>query len=164
MSVEVHAAPDGLSELDNPLPRWWLWLFYGTIIFAVGYSFVYPAFWFYQGQAEWTSHKEYLAGLPANSTAPGEAPDLAVLGQKPGVLEAGQVEFKKTCLACHGENGKGKIGPDLTVSNKKYGNTDKDILQSIRKGRKGGMPAWGKTLKPDAVLAVAAYVRSLEGH
>ena len=161
--VEIHYAADGLSELDNPLPRWWLYLFILCIIFAIGYSFYYPATWFWEGSSGWTSEKQWTASMPANTTA-GTDVDLVALGQQPGVLDAGKAVFTKTCSACHGPDGKGKIGPNLTDAEWKYGGTDKDILKSIRKGRPAGMPAWGKALKPDEVKNVAAYVRSIGVH
>ena len=162
MSVEIHEGPDGISELDNPLPRWWLYLFYSTIVFAFVYSMYYPAFWFYEGQAHWTSDRAYVASLPANTTVPGEAPNLTLLGQEPGRLDTGAATFKKNCAVCHGPEAKGKIGPNLTLHTKKYGNADGNILLTIRKGRPGGMPAWGKILKPDELLSVASFIRSLE--
>lgn len=163
MSVEIHEAADGISELDNPLPRWWLYLFHATIVFAFVYSIYYPAFWFYKGQAQWTSDKAYVASLPANVTVPGEAPNLTLLGQEPGRISSGAATFQKNCAVCHGPEAKGKIGPNLTLHTKKYGNSDANILLTIRKGRPGGMPAWGKVLKPDELLSVATFIRSLEG-
>ena len=161
--VEIHYAADGLSELDNPLPRWWLYLFILCIIFAIFYSLYYPATWFWAGSSGWTSEKQWTDSLPPNA-AGAEAVDLTALGQQPGVLDSGKAVFVKTCSPCHGMDAHGKIGPNLTDAEWKYGGEDKDILRSIRKGRPAGMPAWGKVLKPDEVKNVAAYVRSLGGH
>jgi len=156
-----HSA-DGIEELDNPLPRWWLYLFYGTILFSIYYCVVYPSFWFYEGTQKWSQEKQWSQQVAA---APKKAdPSLLVLkdlAAKPEVLEAGKKVFSSTCASCHGNNAEGKIGPCLTDSVWKYGNEDKDILQSIRKGRPAGMPAWETFLKPDQVGAVAAYIHSI---
>jgi cytochrome c oxidase cbb3-type subunit 3 len=154
-----HSA-DGIEELDNPLPRWWLYLFYGTIVFAIYYAVVYPSFWFWQGTTGWTQEKQWASQAPPKKADPA-ALDLQALASKPETLEAGKKVFSSTCASCHGNNAEGKIGPCLTDSDWKYGNQDQDILHSIRKGRPKGMPAWETFLKPDQVGSVAAYVHSI---
>ena len=154
-----HSA-DGIEELDNPLPRWWLYLFYGTILFAFYYATVYPSFWFWKGTSGWTQEKQWASQAPPKKADP-EALDLTALAAKPEIVEAGRKVFMSTCASCHGNNAEGKIGPCLTDSVWKYGNEDKDILATIRKGRPGGMPAWGSFLKPDQVAAAATYVHSI---
>ncbi|MBT9585240.1 c-type cytochrome [bacterium] len=154
-----HSA-DGIEELDNPLPRWWLYLFYGTIIFAIYYAIQYPSTPYYKGTLGWTQEKQWASQAPPKKADPA-ALDLKALATKPEVLEAGKKVFISTCASCHGTNAEGKIGPCLTDSVWKYGSEDKEILLSIRKGRPKGMPAWDTFLKPDQVGAVATYVHSI---
>jgi len=80
----------------------------------------------------------------------------------PQAIKEGAEIFKKNCEACHGPGGKGDICPDLTKKNKKYGNTDSDLFQSISKGRPGGMPNWDNTLGTDKIWKVISYIRSIE--
>ncbi|RMG01323.1 MAG: cytochrome-c oxidase, cbb3-type subunit II [Nitrospirae bacterium] len=76
--------------------------------------------------------------------------------------EAGEDIYEKNCKACHGDDGKGGIGPNLTDSEWKYGGSDADIFTSISGGRPGGMPDWGRTLGTDNIWKVITYIRSLE--
>ena len=71
--------------------------------------------------------------------------------------------FKQHCEVCHGEGGKGNIGPDLTDSKWKYGSSDDDLFTSISKGRSGGMPSWENQLSADKIKKLVAYIRSLGG-
>jgi cytochrome c oxidase cbb3-type subunit 3 len=71
--------------------------------------------------------------------------------------------FKQHCEVCHGEGGKGNIGPDLTDSKWIYGGSDEEIFTTISKGRKGGMPAWENQLSPEKIKALIAYIRSIGG-
>lgn len=80
----------------------------------------------------------------------------------PQAVKEGAEIFKKNCEACHGPGGKGDICPDLTKKNKKYGNTDADLFQSISKGRPGGMPNWDNTLGTERIWKVITYIRSIE--
>lgn len=151
---------DGIEELDNPLPRWWLYLFYATILFSIGYAIYYPSFWFWRGTSGWTQEKQWAATAVVKSAAATEV-NLTELAARPEVLDAGKKLFMSNCASCHGNNAEGKIGPCLTDSVWKYGNDDKSLLETVRKGRPGGMPAWGSFLKPDQVGAVTSYVHSI---
>jgi len=79
----------------------------------------------------------------------------------PDAIKRGKEIFLSKCSACHGENAKGGIGPDLTDNKWKYGGSDKEIYMSIANGRPGGMPPWGTTLSDDDIWKVIAYLRSL---
>lgn len=151
---------DGIEELDNPLPRWWLYSFYATIVFSIGYCVIYPSFWFWPGTQGWTQEKQWAATHVAKK-ADTTVVDLAALARQPAVLEQGKKVFTSNCASCHGVNAEGRIGPCLTDATWKYGKADQDILHTINKGRPGGMPAWGTFLKPPEIQAVAAYVRSI---
>jgi len=83
---------------------------------------------------------------------------------KTAALDAeGAKLFKQRCEVCHGEGGKGNIGPDLTDSKWKYGSSDDEIFTTISKGRSGGMPAWENQLSADKIKELIAYIRSLGG-
>lgn len=154
---------DGIEEYDNGMPTWWLMLFYGSIIFSVVYCFQYPSFWFWEGSEKWSTESYYqaqMAAAPAKKNDPSNVV-LADEMKKPEVMELGKKTFVNTCSPCHGMNAEGKIGPCLTDKVWKYGDSDKELLISIRKGRPLGMPPWEKALKQDQVVAVAAYVHSI---
>jgi cytochrome c5 len=80
---------------------------------------------------------------------------------KPDAVTEGEEIFKKRCVVCHGEGGKGDICPDLTDKEWKYGNGDKDLFQTISKGRPGGMPNWDNTLGEEKIWKVISYIRSI---
>ena len=90
---------------------------------------------------------------------------MPVEAQVSGKTEAPDSEgaklFKQHCEVCHGEGGKGNIGPDLTDSKWKYGSTDNDLFTTISKGRSGGMPAWENQLSPDKIKKLITYIRSI---
>ena len=151
---------DGIEEYDNPLPRWWLYLFYASIAFSIVYCWLYPSTWFWHGSSGWSQGRQYRASLPATRAVAAD-PKLNEMAAKPDVLANGKQVFSSNCASCHGLNAEGKIGPCLTDPVWKYGDSDAEIYLTIRKGRKGGMPAWGTFLKPDQVVAVAAYVHSI---
>lgn len=158
---------DGIEEYDNPLPRWWLFLFYFTIAFAIGYAFVYPTTWFTGGTAGWTQVAQYEAQMAeAAKMWPQQATgkvDLTAYLQDPQKLSAGQKVFTTRCVVCHGANGEGKIGPSLRDAVWKYGGDPTTVVETITKGRPGGMPPWGKILSAEDIKTVASYVLSLSG-
>lgn len=160
MSDVLDHSADGIQEYDNPLPRWWLYSWYLAIAFSIVYCIVYPSTWFWHGTSGWTQEKQW-ATMPAPKKTDPDFPNLSELAAKPDVLDRGKKIFTSNCAACHGANAEGRIGPRLTDNIWKYGDADKDILTTIRKGRPGGMPAWGTFLKGDEISAVASYVHSI---
>ncbi len=80
----------------------------------------------------------------------------------PKAAQEGAQIFKSNCKVCHGEGGKGDICPNLTVKQKKYGDSDADLFQTVSKGRPGGMPTWENILGPDRIWKVITYIRSIE--
>lgn len=168
--IEKHGhAIDGIEEYDNPLPRWWLWLFYITITFSIIYWVLYPGFW--QGILGYSSVKEYEGELQTAKTmlasskpaaSQGKGTDLtALLGNKSAV-EEGKAIFNQNCAACHGTDAKGKIGPNLTDKEWIYGGTADAIVNTITNGTAKGMPPW-KALGSEKINKAAAYVHSLGG-
>lgn len=158
---------DGIQEYDNPMPLWLTTLFLATCLYALGYCILYPCFWFWPGTTHWTSTAEAAKReeerMARKAAAPSSKADLAALAKDPKHLANGKSIFEFSCVACHGQHAEGKIGPNLTDKEWKYGGTPADILTSITNGRPGGMPNWGATLKPEEIEDVAAYVLSLSG-
>jgi cytochrome c oxidase cbb3-type subunit 3 len=179
---------DGIEELNTPLPRWWVWLFYATILWSFGYWVVYPA---------WPTISGYTTGLIGYSTRAQVAADLADLrkirGQKGAALEQtpladierdpallafaqaqGRAAFANNCAPCHGVGATGANGyPNLNDDDWLWGGNLTEIRDTIAYGVRSGdakdhesaMPAFGKTgmLAPDDIIVVANYVRSLSG-
>jgi len=179
---------DGIRELNNPLPRWWLWTFYLTIIWSIGYWIVYPS-WplltnYTQGALGWNSRTavaEDLAALRAKRAAMesriAAAPLQEILADQQMLDFAraqGRAAFADNCAPCHGAGGGGAKGyPNLNDDDWLWGGTLDDIVYTIRHGvrstdeksRQGSMPAFGrdKLLERPDILAVAEYTRSLSG-
>jgi cytochrome c oxidase cbb3-type subunit 3 len=152
---------DGIQEYDNPLPRWWVYLFYATIVFSVLY-------WFNIGVGSGEGRiAQYEADVAAAKAAHPPAPtsgpaELAALAGNAQVVAAGQSVFAVNCASCHRADGGGLIGPNLTDDAWIHGATLSDIHRTVSEGVLAkGMPNWGKLLKPDDVDAVVAYVASL---
>jgi len=179
---------DGIRELNTPLPRWWLWLFYATIIWAVGYWVVYPAWPLLtsttQGVFGWHSRAAVVSELDQLKALRGpmmvklDTASLKEIAGDPLLLEfaraQGKAAFADNCAPCHGTGGTGGKGyPDLNDDDWLWGGKLEDIELTIRHGARGGdedghqgrMPAFGRDgiLKPAEISAVADYVRSLSG-
>jgi cytochrome c oxidase cbb3-type subunit III len=179
---------DGIKELNTPLPRWWVWLFYATIVWSIGYWVVYPA---------WPTIRGYTAGAFGYSTRGQVETDLAdlkkVRGDKAAALAAvpladiardpallafaraqGRAAFGDNCAPCHGSGATGSKGyPNLNDDDWLWGGTLAEIQQTIEFGARSGhakarvsqMPAFGKDglMKRDEIVAVANFVRALAG-
>jgi cytochrome c oxidase cbb3-type subunit 3 len=179
---------DGIEELNSPLPRWWLWTFYATIVWAFAYWIFYPA---------WATISSYTSGVLGYSTRGQVAADLADLkairGAKGAALQQvsladiekdpallafaqaqGKAAFGNNCAPCHGVGATGAKGyPNLNDDDWLWGGTLEEIVESISYGVRSGnakahesaMPAFGKDglLKPNEIVTVANYVRSLSG-
>ena len=177
---------DGIHELNTPLPRWWLWLFYATIIWSVGYWVVYPA-WplvssYSKGVLAWQSRAAVVSDLDMLKAQRGAmmtrlaAAPLGDIESTPQLLDfaraLGRIAFADNCAPCHGAGGGGARGyPNLVDNDWLWGGKLSDIAQTIRHGvrsgdpdgHQGNMPPWSGTLKPAQISTVADYVRSLSG-
>jgi cytochrome c oxidase cbb3-type subunit 3 len=158
---------DGIQEYDNPLPGWWLLLFYATIAFAVLYWLNLPGIG--TGRGRVANYERDMAAFrdKYRAAAPAPAmgdPELAALVADPARLAEGKAAFDATCSPCHRADGGGVIGPNLTDDFWIHGSRPAQILGTIVNGVPDkGMPAWGQVLKPEQLPAVAAYVLSLRG-
>lgn len=164
--IEGHSY-DGIEELDNALPNWWLNGFYLTILFSAIY-FVYYAMGDgpslkKEYERDQQAH-QYLAAVEKSKAPAANEDDLRALLKDPAKLALGKEAFKSKCVSCHGEQGQGGIGPNLTDDYWIHGGKMAQILTTITQGvADKGMPPWGGVLKQDELFAVTAYVKSLRG-
>lgn len=160
---------DGIKELDNPLPRWWLMTFYITIVFAV----IYFAYYEFLGgpdsdqrlATEMTRIRTEQAKVAEEAEEKMATKDYAALVTNQEVLEKGKAEFMLKCMACHGDKAQGLIGPNLTDDYWIHGDgTVPAILKVMNDGVPDkGMPPWKGLIPPDLQEDVAVYVYSLHG-
>ena len=157
---------DGIRELDNNLPRWWVWLFYITIIFSAGYL-VHFHITRVGDLQEAEYKKEMKAGEEIKAGAMGKFEStIAVLqpATDAAVLEAGHQAYTKFCAPCHRVDGGGLVGPNLTDDYWIHGSNYTDSVKVIWDGVPAkGMITWKTVLKPEQIQAVASYIYTLRG-
>ena len=167
-----HTWEDGqLAELNNPMPRWWLWLFYITIVFGLIYLALYPGLGYYSGLFSWSQEGQYEAEMARADERFGPIfasyaeQDLTALAKDPEAQKIGQRLFSNYCSQCHGSDAKGAPGyPNLTDDAWLYGGDPQVIKTSILQGRVGNMPALAAAVGSEQdVDNVVAYVMSLSG-
>jgi cytochrome c oxidase cbb3-type subunit 3 len=165
-----HKWDDDLAEYNNPLPRWWSWLFYITIVFALVYLILYPGLGSWRGTLGWSQvgQLEDETRLAERQFAPlyqkFAATDLETLAKDPEALAIGQKLFLNNCAQCHASDGAGSRGfPNLTDGDWLWGGDPKTVRTTIAEGRTGMMPPFGAALGEQGVKNVAQYVRSLSG-
>jgi cytochrome c oxidase cbb3-type subunit 3 len=166
-----HVWDEDLREMNNPMPRWWMWLFVGTIVFSLLYLVAYPGLGSYEGELRWSTHGEYssevetankeLAPLYAQFTAR-KAEELAGDAVAMGV---GERLFMNNCSQCHGSDARGSKGfPNLADTDWLHGGSPDKIRETITAGRHAVMPAMGAAVgSAEDVKNVAHYVLSLSG-
>lgn len=162
-----HVWDEDLTEYNNPLPRWWLWLFVGTIIFSGAYLYIYPGLGNYQGSINWSQEGQYQANqeklVAARNKIYSSFIDKPVdeLVKDTAALKIGSKLFAMNCSQCHGSDAEGAVGfPNLADNDWNYGGEFEDIKTSITEGRMGQMPPFISILQEDGVKQVAAYIRS----
>lgn len=144
----------------NPLPTWWLWTLYLAMAFGVVYWLAYREL----GAAAlpMQAYQEELAEQQGGADVGGEA--LLALAEDPRAVSEGKETFMTHCIACHGAEGEGQIGPNLTDDHWIHGGSAESIHETIAQGIQAkGMPAWGPTLGAVKVQQVSAYVLTLRG-
>jgi len=166
--IELDHDYDGIKELDNDLPPWWVYLFYATIIFGVIYLGKYHLF---GGDNQIQElEKELATAQKEVEEYKKTAPDLltadkVVLLTDAADLAAGKAIFDASCVACHRADGGGGIGPNLTDDAWILGGDVKEIFNTIMEGGRDGkgMVAWKQQIKPSEIAKVASYILSLQG-
>ncbi|MDR3456691.1 MAG: cbb3-type cytochrome c oxidase N-terminal domain-containing protein [Verrucomicrobiae bacterium] len=157
---------DGIQELDNNLPRWWVWLFYITIIFAAAYMVYYHVARAGDLQAA-EYQKEMKLGDAVKAAAMGkfESSLASLQPLKDSVaLDAGRQTYAKLCAPCHRADGGGLVGPNLTDDYWIHGSNYVDTVKIIWDGVPAkGMITWKTVLKPDEIQSVASYIYTLRG-
>lgn len=157
---------DGIQEYDNPMPRWWVWGFYATVIFAVAYYFLPAPFGEGPGKvARYEAEVAAFKSAQPEPVGPGVSDEqLLGLVADASQIAAGKVVYDANCQACHRPDGGGLIGPNLTDNAWIHGGSPVQIHTTIAQGVLAkGMPAWERLLKPEQINAVTAYVISLKG-
>ena len=165
-----HVWDEDLRELNNPLPRWWLWLFIITVAFGGVYLALYPGLGSTKGTLGWSSATEHDAAARANAArieqtlAPYAARDVVALSDDRAALNIGRNLFLNNCATCHGSDGGGAPGfPNLTDRDWLWGGEPDLVLATIANGRAGVMPGWGEALGARGVEDMLAYLYSLQG-
>ncbi len=166
-----HRWDEDLAEYNNPLPNWWRWLFYVTIVFSLAYLVLYPGLgsswkgvlgWSQLGQLEEETRlaERQFGPLYARFAAT----DVQALVRDPEALAVGQKLFLNNCAQCHASDGAGSRGfPNLTDRDWLWGGDPKTVKATIAEGRTGVMPPFGPALGEQGVKDVAHYVMSLSG-
>jgi len=165
-----HVWDEDLQELNNPLPKWWLNMFYLTLFFGIAYLALYPGIW--KGFLGWTSTGQWQQEMKVADETYGPLfekyakMDLKAVAADPEANKMGERLFATYCTVCHGADARGARGfPNLRDNDWLYGGTPDKIEQSITNGRNGVMPPKGgmASLDNEGVFNVVQYVRSLSG-
>ncbi|WP_409275087.1 cytochrome-c oxidase, cbb3-type subunit III [Pseudomonas sp. KCJK9111] len=161
---------DGIEEYDNPLPKWWFWLFVGTLVFSAGYLVLYPGLGNWKGilpgyEDGWTGVNEWQKEMDKADAKFGPifakyaAMPVEEVAKDPQALKMGSRLFASNCSVCHGSDAKGAYGfPNLTDNDWRWGGEPETIKASIMNGRHGVMPAWAEVIGEQGVSDVAAFV------
>ena len=150
---------DGIEEADNHLPIWWLFIFFGAVAFGVFYWSYFEAWHFGPGTREL-----YAAEMAERLSAGGEVTDelLTTLSAESTIVAAGRATFEANCVACHGAQGEGIIGPNMTDEVWIHGGAPTAIYATARDGVAArGMPGWGPVLGDRGLQGVVAYLLSI---
>ena len=165
-----HRWDEDLAEYNNPLPSWWSWLFYLTIVFSLIYVILYPGLGSWKGTLGWSQVGQLKEEQEAAEKQFGPlyrkfaAMDVEALARDPEALAIGQKLFLNNCAQCHASDGAGSRGfPNLTDRDWLWGGDAKTVKATIAEGRTGVMPPFGAALGAEGVKNVAHYVRSLSG-
>lgn len=170
VDVDTGHEYDGIRELDNRLPNWWLFTLYGTVAFSVAYWLYYHSFEIGPTQAERLAfaREERQKAMLAKSGPLGDGAiddaGLEKLAHDAEIVARGREVFQQTCISCHGEKAQGLVGPNLTDDHWIHGGRPTDIYRLIGEGKlEKGMPSWRDALGPKKLQEVTAFVLSLRG-
>lgn len=184
---------DGIEELNNPLPKWWTYLFFATFVWSVYYLAMYPGLGNFQGFLKWTSSNQGVTSVEESKQATAAAKangewvqldqeyvaaderfgpifqafakqDIETLAANDEALEIGQRLFAQNCAQCHGSDARGGMGfPNLTDNDWLYGGKPDQIKATLLHGRVAAMPGWKDALGEQGIKEMTAYVLSLSG-
>ena len=166
-----HVWDEDLTEMNNPMPRWWMWLFVLTIIFSFAYLAIYPGLGKFAGKMGWSQYGAYDAEM---AQAKAELEPLYArftsmtteqVAQDPQAMAIGERLFMNNCAQCHGSDARGsKSFPNLTDGHWLHGGTSEKIRETLEKGRIGNMPPMAAAVgSPEDVRNLSHYVLSLSG-
>lgn len=153
---------DGIQELDNHLPPWWLAMFYMTVVFGIGYMMVYHILGWMplsadeyeitmaKANQEVAEYKAMMGNSMDENTVEITTEEVAI--------QAGQTLFLEKCSTCHGEQGQGGIGPNMTDEYWIHGGDVKDLFKTIKYGAKNGMQSWEGKISPQEMQNVASFI------
>ena len=165
-----HVWDENLEELNNPLPRWWLTMFYITLFFGAGYLVLYPGLGSFKGVLNWSQTNQYDHEINQANETYGPVynkylnEDVTALINDADALKIGARLYSTYCTTCHGSDARGVRGfPNLRDNDWLHGGSSENIKKTILNGRQGMMPAWEEILGNDGVFQVTEYVRSLSG-
>ena len=165
-----HVWDGDMTELNNPVPRWWTVFYILLCVFGVGYLVLYPGLGTFQGVLNYSTAESVKQSQEALSEqirpvyARFEAMPIPEVAKDPQAREIGQRLFLNACAQCHGSDAKGSPSfPNLTDKDWLYGGSPEQIVQSITKGRHGIMPPMAAQVSASEAAAIAQYVRSLSG-
>ena len=165
-----HVWDEDLAELNNPLPKWWLNMFYVTLFFGIAYLILYPGLGSFPGILGWTELNEYQEEVDLADNRYGalyaeyQQKDIRAIVDDPDAVAMGERLFVTYCTVCHGSDAGGVPGyPNLRDDDWLYGGKPEQIQQSILDGRNGQMPAWQEALGDDGLAQVTQYVLQLAG-
>ena len=166
-----HVWDGDLREMNNPLPKWWVYLFVITVVFGFVYGALYPMFGSFKGQLGWSSHGQHAAEVDKveKAIAPIYAAytkmDAAAVAADPKAMAIGERLFMNNCAQCHGSDARGSKGfPNLTDGDWLYGGAPEVIKETITNGRNGVMPPLAAAVgSAEDVANLAQYVLSLSG-
>lgn len=171
-SVETtgHTWDEDLGEYNNPLPRWWIWLFWITIVFSLAYLVLYPGLGSYSGSYQWSSRGQYEEEVRQADAQYGAlyakfaGQDIKQVAANPEARAIGQKLFLNYCAQCHASDAGGSKGfPSLSDRDWLWGGDPETIRTTIADGRTGVMPPLGPALGDEGTKDVAQYVMSLSG-
>jgi cytochrome c oxidase cbb3-type subunit 3 len=167
-ALELHHDYDGIRELDNRLPPWWIYGFYVTIIFAGVYLWRYHVAYSAPSSTEEfqiamkEAEVEKAAYLKKSANNVDE--NTVTLSSDPAIIESGKKTFIASCAACHGPEGQGTVGPNLTDEYWLHGGSVSSIFKSIKYGwPEKGMKSWKDDFSPVQISQLTSFIKSLQG-
>lgn len=158
---------DGIKEYDNPLPGWWVKIFWASFFFSIGYAFHYHVSG--NGSSVAASYESEMAVVRAEQARRALAETvneegLAKLMGDPKLMADAKAVFAQRCMPCHGDRAQGVIGPNLTDEHFLHGDSLLELYQTVSEGVPAkGMPAWKMQLTPVQVRSLAAFIGTLRG-